>query len=49
MATTAELLKKIDVANDKLEESAKVTIKQQQDIITQLLTIITALLARKKE
>ena len=46
MATTQELLKKLEEANEKLEQSAQETIKQQNQIILQLLTLLTSLLQK---
>jgi len=45
--TTEEWLKQLDTANGKLEESKDETIKQQRNLITQLMTLLTALLAKQ--
>jgi len=45
--STAEMLKDLDVANAKLESSAQDTIKMQRDFITQLLALLTSVLASK--
>lgn len=49
MATNAELLQKLETANVKLKQSAEETIKQQNLMIMQLLTIITAIIQRNTE
>ena len=45
--STDEWLKQFDAANEKLKVSSEETIKQQRDLIAQLMTILTALLAKQ--
>jgi len=45
--TTEEWLKQLEEANDKLEQSKEETIKQQRDLIGQLMTLLTSLLAKQ--